>query len=66
MGMDLSHGGHLTHGSPVNFSGKFYNVVSYGIDKETERLDYDELERLANENQPKLIIGGASAYPENH
>ena len=63
MGMDLSHGGHLTHGSPVNFSGKFYNVVSYGIDKETERLDYDELERLAKEHQPKLIIGGASAYP---
>ena len=63
MGMDLSHGGHLTHGSPVNFSGKFYNVVSYGIDKETERLNYDELERLAKEHQPKLIIGGASAYP---
>ncbi|RAP23563.1 serine hydroxymethyltransferase [Candidatus Marinamargulisbacteria bacterium SCGC AG-343-K17] len=63
MGMDLSHGGHLTHGSPVNFSGKFYNVVSYGINKDTELLDYDELERLAKENQPKLIIGGASAYP---
>ena len=63
MGMDLSHGGHLTHGSPVNFSGKFFNVVSYGINKETELLDYDELERLANENKPKLIIGGASAYP---
>ena len=63
MGMDLSHGGHLTHGSPVNFSGKFYNVVSYGINKETELLDYDELERLAKEHQPKLIIGGASAYP---
>ena len=63
MGMDLSHGGHLTHGSPVNFSGKFYNVVSYGINKETELLDYDELERLAKEKKPKLIIGGASAYP---
>ncbi len=63
MGMDLSHGGHLTHGSPVNFSGKFYNVVSYGIDKETERLDYDELEALAVKHKPKLIIGGASAYP---
>jgi len=63
MGMDLSHGGHLTHGSPVNFSGKFFNVVSYGIDKDTELLDYDELERLAKEHQPKLIIGGASTYP---
>ena len=63
MGMDLSHGGHLTHGSPVNFSGKFYNVVSYGIDKETEQLDYDALEALAKAHQPKLIIGGASAYP---
>tara|TARA_Y100001935_G_scaffold251715_1_gene254269 strand:- start:7511 stop:8779 length:1269 start_codon:yes stop_codon:yes gene_type:complete len=63
MGMDLSHGGHLTHGSPVNFSGKFFNVVSYGIDKDTELLDYDELDRLAKEHQPKLIIGGASAYP---
>ncbi|MGC6367655.1 MAG: serine hydroxymethyltransferase [Candidatus Marinamargulisbacteria bacterium] len=63
MGMDLSHGGHLTHGSPVNFSGKFYNVVSYGINKETELLDYEELERLAKEKKPKLIIGGASAYP---
>ena len=63
MGMDLSHGGHLTHGSPVNFSGRFYNVVSYGINKETELLDYEEFERLANEHKPKLIIGGASAYP---
>ena len=63
MGMDLSHGGHLTHGSPVNFSGKFYTVIPYGINKETERLDYDDLERLANEHRPKLIIGGASAYP---
>lgn len=63
MGMDLSHGGHLTHGSPVNFSGKFFNVISYGINKDTELLDYDELERLANDHRPKLIIGGASAYP---
>lgn len=63
MGMDLSHGGHLTHGSPVNFSGKFYTVIPYGINKDTERLDYDELERLAHEHRPKLIIGGASAYP---
>ncbi|MEK9726898.1 MAG: serine hydroxymethyltransferase [Candidatus Margulisiibacteriota bacterium] len=63
MGMDLSHGGHLTHGSPVNFSGRFYNVVSYGINKETELLDYEEFERLAIEHKPKLIIGGASAYP---
>jgi glycine hydroxymethyltransferase len=62
MGMDLSHGGHLTHGSPVNFSGKFYTVIPYGINKETERLDYDELEQLANKHRPKLIIGGASAY----
>lgn len=63
MGMDLSHGGHLTHGSPVNFSGKFYHVVSYGINKETERLDYDALEALAKTHRPRLIIGGASAYP---
>ena len=63
MGMDLSHGGHLTHGSPVNFSGKYFNVVSYGINKETELLDYDELEQKAKEHKPKLIIGGASAYP---
>jgi glycine hydroxymethyltransferase len=63
MGMDLSHGGHLTHGSPVNFSGRFYNVVSYGINKETELIDYDEFESLAKKHRPKLIIGGASAYP---
>ncbi|MGA0241753.1 MAG: serine hydroxymethyltransferase, partial [Candidatus Marinamargulisbacteria bacterium] len=63
MGMDLSHGGHLTHGSPVNFSGRFYNVVSYGINKETEFIDYDEFESLAKKHRPKLIIGGASAYP---
>ena len=63
MGMNLSHGGHLTHGSPVNFSGKFYNVIPYGINKETELLDYDEFEALAKEHKPKLIVGGASAYP---
>ncbi len=63
MGMNLSHGGHLTHGSPVNFSGRFYNVVSYGVNKETETLDYDEAERLAIEHKPKLIMVGASAYP---
>jgi glycine hydroxymethyltransferase len=65
MGMDLSHGGHLTHGSPVNFSGMYYNVVSYGVDAETERLNYDEIRRLAVEHQPKLIICGTSAYPRN-
>lgn len=63
MGMNLSHGGHLTHGSPVNMSGKHYNVVPYGVDKETGIIDYDEVERLAKENNPKLIIAGGSAYP---
>jgi len=63
MGMSLSHGGHLTHGSPVNFSGKFYRFIPYGVDRETERIDYDEVERIATEHQPKLIIAGASAYP---
>lgn len=63
MGMRLDQGGHLTHGSKVNFSGKMYNVISYGVNKETERIDYEELERLANENKPKLIIAGASSYP---
>lgn len=63
LGMDLSHGGHLTHGSPVNFSGIIYNVVPYGVDKETERVDYDEVLRLAKEHQPKMIIAGYSAYP---
>jgi glycine hydroxymethyltransferase len=65
MGMDLSHGGHLTHGSPVNFSGMYYNVVSYGVDAQSERLNYDEIRRLAVEHQPKLIICGTSAYPRN-
>ena len=63
MGMNLAHGGHLTHGSPVNFSGKNYNFVSYGVDRETGRIDYAEFERLAQEHKPKLIIAGASAYP---
>ena len=63
LGMDLSHGGHLTHGSPVNFSGKLYNIVSYGVEKETGQINYDEVERLAVECQPKLIVAGASAYP---
>ena len=63
LGLSLDHGGHLTHGSPVNFSGKDYNVVSYGVNPETELIDYDEIERLAKEHKPKLIVGGASAYP---
>ena len=62
MGMDLSHGGHLTHGSPVNMSGKHYNIVSYGVDKVTEMIDYDEVRRIALEHQPKMIIAGASNY----
>ena len=62
MGMDLSHGGHLTHGSPVNFSGKFYNIVFYGVDPKTGRIDYDKVQQLAEEHKPKLIICGASAY----
>ena len=63
MGMNLSHGGHLTHGSEVNFSGKWYRFIPYGVDAKTEILDYDEIERLALEHKPKLIIAGASAYP---
>lgn len=63
MGLSLDHGGHLTHGSPVNFSGKDYTFVAYGVDPETERIDYDEMERLAKEHRPKIIVGGASAYP---
>ena len=63
MGMDLSHGGHLTHGSPVNFSGKWFNVEHYGVSQETERLDYDAILDLAKQHQPKLIICGFSAYP---
>jgi glycine hydroxymethyltransferase len=63
LGMSLAHGGHLTHGSPVNFSGKWFDVAAYGLDPATERIDYDEVERLAKEHQPKMIIAGASAYP---
>lgn len=63
LAMDLNHGGHLTHGSPVNFSGKLYNTVPYGVSPETERIDYDDLARLAKEHKPKLIVGGATAYP---
>ncbi len=63
LGMNLSHGGHLTHGSKVNSSGKLYNFVPYGVDEKTGRIDYDELERIAIENKPKLILAGASAYP---
>ena len=63
MGMSLSHGGHLTHGSPVNFSGKWYNFVSYGVDRQSEMIDYDEVEKLALECRPKLIVTGATAYP---
>lgn len=63
MSMDLSHGGHLSHGSPVSFSGKLYNIVPYGVNKETEMLDYDELLKMAKECKPKMIVCGASAYP---
>ena len=63
LGMNLAHGGHLTHGHPLNFSGKLYTIVPYGVRKDDERIDYDELERLADEHKPKMIIVGASAYP---
>lgn len=63
LGMDLSHGGHLTHGSPVNFSGKLYEFVSYGVDQNDERIDYDALRELALREKPKMIVAGASAYP---
>lgn len=63
LGMDLSHGGHLTHGSPVNFSGKWFNVVQYGVSRETEQLDFDEIRKVALEHKPKMIICGYSAYP---
>ncbi len=63
MGMNLAHGGHLSHGSPVNISGKYFNIVPYGVSKESETIDYDEMERIAKECRPKLIISGASAYP---
>jgi glycine hydroxymethyltransferase len=63
LGMNLAHGGHLTHGHPLNFSGKLYTIVPYGVRKDDERLDYDELDRLADQHKPKMIIAGASAYP---
>lgn len=63
LSMSLAEGGHLSHGSPVNISGKYFNIVSYGVDAETQLIDYDEVERLAKENKPKLILAGASAYP---
>jgi len=63
LGMNLSHGGHLTHGSPVNISGKYYRFAEYGVDKETEQIDYDEVRKIAKESKPKLIVAGASAYP---
>ena len=63
MGLRLDQGGHLTHGSPVNFSGRYYNFVSYGVDPDTELIDYDEVDRLAREHRPKIIVAGATAYP---
>ena len=63
LGMNLSHGGHLTHGSPVNISGKYFHIVPYGVSREDERIDYDALEQIAVENKPKMIVAGASAYP---
>ena len=63
LGMNLAHGGHLTHGHPLNFSGKLYTIVPYGVRKDDERIDYDEFEKLADQHKPKLIIVGASAYP---
>ena len=63
LGMNLAHGGHLTHGHPLNFSGKMYKIVPYGVRQDTETIDYDEVERLALEHRPRLIVAGASAYP---
>src|SRR3982750_1008283 len=63
LGMNLAHGGHLTHGHPLNFSGQLYTIVPYGVRRDDERIDYDELDRLATEHRPKMIIVGASAYP---
>ena len=63
LGMNLSHGGHLTHGHHLNFSGKTYNIVPYGVRRDTEQIDYEELARLAGEHKPRLIIAGGSAYP---
>lgn len=63
MGMNLSHGGHLTHGSPVNISGKYFNIVAYGVDEKNQRIDYDEVRAIALEKRPKMLVAGASAYP---
>ena len=63
LGMDLAHGGHLTHGHPLNFSGQLYNIVPYGVRRDDELIDYDELEKSAHEHRPQLIMVGASAYP---
>ena len=63
LGMNLAHGGHLTHGHPLNFSGKYFNIVPYGVRKDDERIDYDEIERLAREHKPQMVVVGASAYP---
>lgn len=63
MGMNLAHGGHLTHGSPVNMSGKYFNIVPYGVSRKDQTIDYDELMRIAKECRPKMIVAGASAYP---
>ena len=65
LGMNLAHGGHLTHGHPLNFSGKLYTIVPYGVREDDERIDYDELERLAHQHRPRMIIAGASAYPRH-
>src|SRR5258706_8648648 len=62
LGMNLSHGGHLTHGHPLNFSGRMYKFVAYGVRQEDERIDYDEIEKLAHEHKPRMIVAGASAY----
>ena len=66
MGMDLSSGGHLTHGSPANFSGKLYEIHSYGVDRETELIDYDVVQKLAEEVRPKMLMVGYCAYPRRH
>src|SRR5262249_6355142 len=63
LGMNLSHGGHFTHGHPLNFSGKYYNIVPYGVRRDSEVIDYEELESLARRHKPKIIVAGASAYP---
>src|SRR5689334_9833863 len=63
LGMNLAHGGHLTHGHPLNFSGKYFHIIPYGVRQSDERIDYDEVERLAREHKPKIVVIGASAYP---